>query len=73
MSIDKYSNSIQLMCKNCNLEKKYNFFDYEKLKKENNMKCNDCKKQKIKKNMANYCMRCKNSICNDCSKKHFQR
>jgi hypothetical protein len=73
MSIDKYSNSIQLICKNCNLENKYNFFDYEKLKKENNIKCNDCKKQKIKKNMANYCTKCKNCICNDCSKKHFQR
>jgi len=72
ISMDKYLNSIYLICSKCNLEKKYGFKEYENIKKKHLIKCVVCKKEINKKKLVNYCFDCKTYICKDCIKKHLQ-
>ena len=71
ISMDKYLNSIYLICNKCNLEKKYGLKEYESIKKKHLIKCSECKKEITKKKLVNYCFDCKTYICKDCIKKHF--
>lgn len=72
ISIDKYLNSIYLICSKCNLEKKYGFKEYENIKKKHLIKCSNCNKEITKKKLVNYCFNCRKYVCRDCIKKHFQ-
>ena len=72
ISMDKYLNSIYLICNKCNLEKKYGLKEYENIKKKHLIKCVVCKKEINKKKLVNYCFDCKTYICKDCIKKHLQ-
>ena len=71
--IDKYSNLVYLICKKCNIEKKYTFEEYEKYDNKVLIKCIECKNSNNKINLINYCSKCKNYICNSCLKSHFQK
>ena len=66
--LDKFSNTIQLYCNNCKVEKKYNIFEFEKNQKEIN--CFLCKKYIKEINSINYCFKCHKNICHECSKFH---
>ena len=72
ISMDKFLNSIYLICNKCNLEKKYGLKEYENIKKKHLIKCFVCKKEIKKKKLVNYCFDCKTYICKDCIKKHLQ-
>ena len=72
ISIDRYSYSIYLFCNKCNTEKKYDFNEYDKIKNKI-LLCSVCKKDINKKNSVNFCLKCKNHICKDCTKKHIQK
>ena len=71
--LDKNSNSIYLYCNKCNIEKKYSYLEYENIKKEYLINCNECKKNIYESNLINYCFKCKKYICKECIKIHFNK
>ena len=70
--IDYSSDKINLICKKCNIEQRYNYQEYLNILNNNYLECNVCKKKEEKKHI-NFCKKCKNYICGDCIKKHIQK
>ena len=66
ITLDQFSNSIYLICNECNLKEKLDIYDFSKLKKK--IKCQFCDKE-INESLVNYSLKKNFFICQECTKK----
>ena len=70
ISINQYSNSIYLICNKCNLNEKFDIYEFFKLKRK--IKCKVCEKE-INESLINYSIKSKCFVCLDCTKNNFHK
>ena len=70
ITLNQFSNSINLICNKCNLNEIFDICDFYKLKRK--IKCKICEKE-VNESLINFSLKSKCFVCYDCTKNNFRK